>query len=304
MALLSFTGAGGRRLDHFLQDQLPQYSRSRIQDWIKAGRVAVDGVSRKPSYDLRGGEAITVEPAELAPLQAAAEAIPLDILYEDADVIAVNKPAGMVVHAGAGVHSGTLVNAILGRYGQLSTVAGDDRPGIVHRLDRETSGVILVARHDAAHRALARQFAARGVEKTYLALVEGEMPAAEGRIDTPILRDPVRRTRMMTRAGAPGRSALTWWKVQTGYSHSTLLSVRIGTGRTHQIRVHLASIRHPVVGDTLYGARPVASLGRFFLHAHRIVFTRPGGSEQLTVEAPLAPELTAYLASLQPAGLE
>ena len=267
--------------------------------WIQAGRVLVDGALRKAAYSLRGGEKITVEPVELPPLKAAPEIIPLEILYEDDDVIAVNKPAGMVVHAGAGVHSGTLVNAVLGRYGQLSAVAGDDRPGIVHRLDRETSGVILVARHDAAHRALARQFAAREVEKTYWALVEGEMPATRGQIDTPICRDPLRRTRMMTRAGAPGRAALTWWRVLARYTRATLLAVCIGTGRTHQIRVHLASLGHPVVGDTLYGARAVPALGRFFLHAYRIVFTRPAGGERLSITAPLAPELIRYLASLK-----
>src|SRR5947209_1975973 len=160
----------GRRLDHFLHDHLPQFSRSRLQEWVKAGRVLVDGKQEKPSVQLRGGESVSVEPAELPPLKATAEDIPLDVLYMDSDVIAVNKPAGLVVHAGAGRHTGTLVNALLHHFGTLSNVGGELRPGIVHRLDRYTSGVLLVARNDAAHRALAGQFARRTMEKTHFAL--------------------------------------------------------------------------------------------------------------------------------------
>ncbi|MGH9633113.1 MAG: pseudouridine synthase, partial [Bryobacteraceae bacterium] len=174
----------GQRLDHFLQTRLPQYSRSRLQDWIRKGRVIVDGAAQKPSYMLRGGEGIAVEPAELPALRAFAEQIPIEILYCDGDVVAVNKPAGMVVHAGAGRHSGTLVNALLHMFGSLSTAGGEERPGIVHRIDRETSGVLLVARTDAAHRSLARQFAAREVEKTYLALAHGRFERERGRIET------------------------------------------------------------------------------------------------------------------------
>jgi 23S rRNA pseudouridine1911/1915/1917 synthase len=283
----------GKRLDQLLQSQLPAYSRSRIQDWIKGGRVLVDGSSQKASYTVRGGEHIDVEPAELTPLRAFAEDIPLDILHLDDDLIAVNKPAGLVVHAGAGQHSGTLVNALLHRFRALSTVSGDERPGIVHRIDKETSGVLLVARTDAAHRKLAEQFASRQVEKTYLALVQGTVRAETGKITSPITRDPVRRTRMTTRAGH-GRTALTTYKVLERFDRFTYLEVKIGTGRTHQIRVHLASAGHPVAGDTLYGAA-AAKYGRFFLHASRIRFASPSTGETIEIQAPLPTELADWL---------
>lgn len=286
----------GKRLDIFLQEKLPQYSRSRLQDWIKSGRVIMNGQTPKPSASLHGTENITVEPANLQPLKAFAEDIPLQILYTDADVIAVNKPAGLVVHAGAGQHSGTLVNALLHHFESLSQVSGDERPGIVHRIDKDTSGVLLVARTDAAHRSLAEQFASRKVEKTYIALVHGSLKLDSGKIDSKITRDPVRRIRMTARL-EHGRSAHTEYRVLRRYAKFTLLEVRIGTGRTHQIRVHLASIGHVVAGDRLYGA-PAAAIGRFFLHAHRIRFTSPSTGELITVEAPLAPELEAWVAGL------
>jgi len=285
-----------KRLDQFLRERLPQYSRSRLQDWIEQGRVLVDGSPVKRSHLLKGAERIHVQPGELAPLKAAPEDLPLEVLYEDADIIAVNKPAGMVVHTGAGRHSGTLVNAVLHRFGKLSSVGGDLRPGIVHRLDRFTSGVILVARQDAAHRHLAEQFAARQVEKIYVALVHGKVKSDQGRITTPIARDPVRRVRMTARLSA-GRQANTSYQVLKRFTESTLLEVKIGTGRTHQIRVHLASIKHPVVGDKLYGA-PAGELGRYFLHARQITFTSPSSGERITVAAPLPPELEDYLATL------
>ena len=286
----------GRRLDQFLQEQLPQYSRSRLQDWIKGGRVLVDGKQEKPSIQLRGGESVSVDPAELPALKATAEDIPLDILYMDADVIAVNKPAGLVVHAGAGRHTGTLVNALLHHFGTLSTVSGDDRPGIVHRIDRETRGVLLVARNDAAHRALAEQFSSREVQKTYLALVQGVIPLDTGRIDSKITRDPVRRIRMTAKREF-GRTAHTEYKVLQRFEKFTYLEVRIGTGRTHQIRVHLSSIGHPIAGDTLYGGKALP-YGRFFLHAWRIRFRSPSTGEPVSIEAPLPPELADWLASL------
>lgn len=290
-------GDKGKRLDQFLREKLPQYSRSRLQDWIEQGRVLVNGAPAKRSYELRGGESIAVEPGELTPLKATPEEIPIEVLYEDADVIAINKPAGMVVHAGAGRHSGTLVNAVLHRFGKLSTVGGDLRPGIVHRLDRFTSGVILVARTDAAHRALAEQFASRRVEKIYIALVHGQVKTEEGRIETPITRDPHTRVRMTARL-AHGRQAVTAYRVLKRFEGYTLLDVKIGTGRTHQIRVHLASIRHHVVGDQLYGA-PASDLGRFFLHAREISFTSPGTGERITVSAPLPEELEVVLRRLR-----
>jgi len=256
--------------------------------------VQVNGAASRPSYTLRGGEIIEVQPAEAPPLNATAENIPLATLYEDADLVAIDKPAGMVVHAGAGVHSGTLVNALLHRFENLSGVGGALRPGIVHRLDRFTSGVLLVAKHDAAHRALAAQFAGRQVTKTYLALVQGEVKPESGRIDRPISRDPVHRTRMTARL-AEGRAAWSEFKVLRRFQGCTLLEVRIGTGRTHQIRVHLASLKHPVVGDTLYGAAAQPELGRYFLHAHRIEFQQPTTGEPIVVVSPLAPELEAWL---------
>ena len=285
--------AAGQRLDHALHDLLPTYSRSRLQDWIRNGRVLVNGLVPKASHVLRGGETIEVEPAELPPLRAVPEEIPLDILYEDEAVIAVNKPAGMVVHAGAGAHSGTLTNALVHRFGSLSQLGGELRPGIVHRLDRYTSGVILIARNDAAHQALAKQFATRTVEKIYLALLHGRLEHDEGRITAPVARDPVRRTRMTTRV-ASGRSAVTIYKVLERVGNYTYVEVKIGTGRTHQIRVHFASLHHPVAGDTLYGA-PAHESGRFFLHAARITFTSPSSGERVTVVAPMPGELTRWL---------
>lgn len=287
----------GRRLDQFLQDSLPQYSRARLQEWIRGGRVRVDGEARKPAFPLTPGAVIRVDPADRAPLAAAPEAIPLDILYEDEHIVAVNKPAGMVVHAGAGVGSGTLVNAALHRFGELSQGSEQLRPGIVHRLDRDTSGVILIARTDRAHRALAEQFAARRVEKVYVALVERVVTPAAGRIDKPIARDPVHRTRMTARL-ATGRAALTQYVTLERFRRHTLLEVRIGTGRTHQIRVHLASLGHPVAGDRLYGGAAHPS-GRFFLHARSIAFSPPAGGALQRIEAPLPPELEQWLADLR-----
>lgn len=289
----------GKRLDHYLQEQLAQYSRSRLQDWIKAGRVAVNGADAKASLLLRGGESIEVSPAQLAPLQAAPEDLPLEILYEDAAVIAIDKPAGLVVHAGAGTHSGTLVNRLVHHFAALSQVGGEQRPGIVHRLDKGTSGVLLVARNDAAHQVLAAQFAGRTVEKTYLALVHGRVRAESGRITKPIARDPVRRTRMTTRL-TTGRNALTEYRVLQRFERFTYLEVRLGTGRTHQIRVHLASLGHPVAGDRLYGGRLYGTpdAQRIFLHAWRIVFASPATGDRVAVESPLPVDLQRWLATL------
>jgi 23S rRNA pseudouridine1911/1915/1917 synthase len=286
----------GKRIDHFLLEKLPEFSRARLQEWIKSERVTVNGKTVKPSLLLRGEETISVEPAERKPLRAFAEDIPLQVLYEDEDIIAINKPAGLVVHAGAGWESGTLVNALLHHFGKLSVLNGDLRPGIVHRLDRDTSGVLLVARTDVAHRNLAEQFAGRKVEKTYLTLVHGTVQHDSGKIETKITRDPVHRTRMTAKLDW-GRTAYTQYKVLQRFPGFTYLEVRIGTGRTHQIRVHLSSIGHAVAGDKLYGAA-VSEYGRFFLHAHRIRFLSPTAGEPLTIEAPLAPELQQWLSGL------
>jgi 23S rRNA pseudouridine1911/1915/1917 synthase len=288
----------GKRLDHYLKEQFPEHSRALLQEWIKAGRVTVNGGKAKASLVLRGSERIVLEPAERPPLHAHAEDLPIEILYQDAAMLAVNKPAGMVVHAGAGVHSGTLVNALLHHATALSTGSAPLRPGIVHRLDKETSGVILIARNDAAHQHLAEQFASRKVEKVYLAMVHGSMEAEAGRIDKPIARDPERRTRMTARLAA-GRSALTMWRVLRRFDKYSYLEVKIGTGRTHQIRVHLSSIRHAVVGDRLYGAPPQPALGaRFFLHAARIGVVSPATGKPVIIEAPLAPELQQWMDGL------
>lgn len=301
MILAPQVSDAGKRLDVWLQERLSQYSRSRLQAWIKAGRVRVDGAPERPSYRLRGQERMEVEPAELPPLRAVPEDLPLKILYEDEDVLAVEKPAGMVVHAGAGRHSGTLVNALLHRFGALSKVGGELRPGIVHRLDRYTSGVLLVARSDAAHRHLAQQFASREIEKVYLVLVHGQVKQDRGRIERPISRDRARRVRMTARAGR-GRAAVTEYRVLRRFARFTFLEVGMKTGRTHQIRAHFSSLGHPVVGDRLYGAaarvegRP--PLERFFLHAHRIRFVQPSTGLPVAVESPLPPELERWMEGL------
>jgi 23S rRNA pseudouridine1911/1915/1917 synthase len=291
--------AAGQRLDHHLQSHLPEYSRSRLQDWVRDGHVTVNAKKAKSSMLLKGGEAIHVTPANLPPLRAEAEDLPVDVLYEDEAVIGINKRAGMVVHAGAGNHTGTLVNALLHRFEALSSEGGDLRPGIVHRLDKETSGVLVVARTDAAHRNLAEQFQSRTVEKIYLALVHGVVSADTGTVDKPITRDPVRRTRMTCKLAA-GRQAVTYWKVLRRFGKHTLLEVKIGTGRTHQIRVHLSSLGHPIVGDPLYGA-PVSKIlaDRFFLHAARLTFESPASGTVVTLEAPLPPELIAIIETEQ-----
>ncbi|MCC6389999.1 MAG: RluA family pseudouridine synthase [Bryobacterales bacterium] len=291
----------GKRLDHFLKQQFPEHSRSLLQEWVKTGQVRVDGGKAKPSLLLRGGERIEVEAAARPPLKAVAEDLPLAVIYEDDAVVAIDKPAGMVVHAGAGVHSGTLVNALLHRFRKLSQTGGELRPGIVHRLDRYTSGVLLVARTDAAHQHLAAQFAGRRVEKTYLALVHGVIRRDSGRITAPIARDPARRVRMTARLGV-GRTAYSEFHVLRRFGRFTFLEMKIGTGRTHQIRVHLSSIGHPVVGDTLYGAPAKAPgmppLGRYFLHAWRIRFESPSTGKPVSIEAKLPPELEAWMSSL------
>ena len=303
MHLIAEPADAGKRLDLLLAERLPAYSRSRIQTWIKSGRVLVDGAPARASRPLRAGESIAVDPDEPPSLRAEPEAIPLSVLWEDDDAVAIDKPAGMAVHAGAGIRSGTVVNALLHRFAALSSVGGSLRPGIVHRLDRYTSGVLLVAKNDGAHHRLAAQFSSRQVEKVYLALVHGRVKQASGRIERPIARDPVRRTRMTARR-AGGRAAWSEYRVLRRFEGFTLLEVKIGTGRTHQIRVHLASIGHPVAGDTLYGAPAKAegrpAPGRYFLHAYRIRFRRPSTDERVSVVSPLPAELETWLGQLRP----
>jgi 23S rRNA pseudouridine1911/1915/1917 synthase len=305
----------GKRLDQFLAAHLHETSRARVQQLISQNLVLVDGSAAKASLRLRGGERIAVlAAAQSAPLRAMAEDIPLDIVYEDDDLAVVNKPAGMMVHAGAGAtddqrNRGTLVNALLHHFGQLSSVGGELRPGIVHRLDKATSGLIVVAKSDETHRRLAAQFVAREVKKKYLALVQGCLKRERGTISSSISRDQVRRTRMTTRR-AGGREAISHYTVQrkldTPYGKFSLLEVQIDTGRTHQIRVHLCSLGHPVVGDTLYGARRELeskdanriSLPRNFLHAAALQFQHPRTAELLSFSAPLPEELESFLQKL------
>ena len=307
MILIAEAQDAGKRLDSFVHERLPKFSRSRVQSWIKEKLVLVNGAEARSSALLKGLESITVEPAELEPLKAKPEDIALSILYEDDDVIVIDKPAGMVVHAGAGHNTGTLVNALLHHFKSLSSVNGDLRPGIVHRLDRETSGVLLVARNDAAHQSLAKQFHDREVEKIYLALVHGRMEQITGLITAPITRDPIRRTRMTTKTGS-GRSALTEYRVLEQFKLFSYLQVRIGTGRTHQIRVHFSSLRHPVFGDYLYGAPAsipgIPQLDRFFLHAHSLQFRLPSSGEMMRIESPLPTDLVELLAILRDSQIE
>jgi 23S rRNA pseudouridine1911/1915/1917 synthase len=293
-----FTAArehSGKRLDQYLALQLPETSRARVQQLIEEQKVQVDDEPAKASLRLKGGERIAVlGEVQLPPLRAIAEDIPLDVVYEDDDLAVINKAAGMMVHAGAGAtederNRGTLVNALLHRFRALSGVGGELRPGIVHRLDKETSGLIIVAKNDEAHRRLAKQFSQRKVKKTYIALVHGWPKQDRGTINASISRDVVRRIRMTTRR-SDGREAITHYvvnkKIDSPYGKFSLLELQIDTGRTHQIRVHLSSLGHPVVGDTLYGAPEAIksktgkiTIARNFLHAAAIRFEHPRTGE-------------------------
>lgn len=320
--------AAGQRLDAWLTAQLENVSRARVQLLLAGSQVLVDGAPAKPSHKLRGTESIEIhgEPTP-RPLRAIPESIPLDIVYEDEDLSVINKPAGMMVHAGSGAtddarNRGTLVNALLSRYAQLSHSADPVRPGIVHRLDKQTSGLIIVARNDAAHLKLGDMFSRRQIRKTYIALVHGSIKQDHGTINAPISRDVIRRTRMTTRRDAGARTAVSHYtvleRIDSRFGKFTLVSVRIETGRTHQIRVHLASIGHPVAGDTLYGAPakiPVIAprkksdpepetitLDRNFLHAAELEFTHPITGKLLDLKAPLPEELKAFHKKLIPNG--
>jgi 23S rRNA pseudouridine1911/1915/1917 synthase len=298
--------ARGERLDQYLARALPELTRSRLAALIEAGHVQVDGRKAKPALRLRGGELLAVDvPAPVA-AKPAAEALPITLLHEDRDLVVVNKAAGMVVHPGAGHASGTLVNALLHRVKDLAGVGGELRPGIVHRLDKDTSGCLVVAKHEQALVALQKSFKTREVQKTYLALVHGE-PVEQGRIETLYGRHPVHRQRFSGRVKA-GKSALTLFRVRERFAGAALLEVDLQTGRTHQIRVHLSEAGHPLLGDALYGGTkrnkgPVgevqAALGRQALHAWRLAFAHPRTGKALHFEAPLPADLEAALASLR-----
>jgi len=313
--------AAGQRLDAWLVRQLQGVSRERVQLLIGQDKVRLDGQSPKASLRLRGGETVEVlgDPAP-PPLKAFAEDIPLRVVYEDDDFSVIDKPAGMMVHAGAGAtEKGTLVNALLHRYRTLSGTGGELRPGIVHRLDKQTSGLIVIARNDAAHARLAAMFSGRRIRKTYIALVHGALKHDSGTIDAPIARDVQRRTRMTTRRESGARHAVSHYtvlrRIHSRFGAFTLVSVRIETGRTHQIRVHLASLGHPVVGDTLYGAPArlsepasrarsapppeVLLLERNFLHAAELEFAHPTTGQPLRLESPLPRELQEFLLRLE-----
>jgi 23S rRNA pseudouridine1911/1915/1917 synthase len=310
----------GKRLDQFLAARFDTVSRARVQEMIAEGMVLVNDSPAKSSLKLRGGERISLlGEAKRAPLKAIPEEIPLDIVYEDDDLAVINKPAGMMVHAGAGAtddarNRGTLVNALLHHLKSLSGVGGELRPGIVHRLDKETSGLIVVAKNDDAHRKLSAQFAAREVKKKYVALVHGWVKKDSGTLAQSIGRHLVRRMRMATRIEG-GRTAVTHYRVvrrlDTKFGKFTLLDVKIDTGRTHQIRVHVAAMGHPVVGDTMYGAPAQARgksavivlkrnvLKRNFLHAAELEFRHPRTGETLALKSELPEELREFLGKVE-----
>lgn len=302
--------APSERLDRWLAGQLPDQSRSAIQRWIADALVLVDGQAAKASQKVEPGQQITLALPAAIETALRAEEIPLSIVYEDDDLLVVDKPAGLVVHPAPGHSGGTLVNAILHHCPEIAGVGGEKRPGIVHRLDKETSGLIVVAKNDQAHRFLQRQFAARTIHKEYLALLEGRIDPVRGRIAAPIGRHPVERKRQAVlpvdaqTGESTGREAITDYETVGIYytrlvsgvlAHFTLVQATLHTGRTHQIRVHFAWMKHPVVGDTLYGyKRQRIELGRHFLHAHRLRFSLPSGEEREFV-APLPPTLQSLL---------
>jgi 23S rRNA pseudouridine1911/1915/1917 synthase len=285
----------GERLDRTLAELLPHLSRAHIQRLIKEGRVTVDGETRlKPATRIAGGETIAIQIPPAVPQPLAAEQIPLDIVYQDDEVVVVNKPAGMVVHPAAGHPSGTLVNALLGRLPQLALVGGERRPGIVHRLDKDTSGLIVVALTEEARLALKAQFQERSVQKSYLALTDGLVSPPEGTVEAPIGRNRRDRKRMAVVQG--GRPAETAYRTLETFDAHTLLEASPRTGRTHQIRVHLAFLGFPLAGDQLYGRRKrTIPLRRHFLHAHRLAFCLPGSGQEISLSAPLPAALDNVL---------
>lgn len=288
----------GTRLDKLLTALRPDLSRSFLQMLIAGGDICVNTVSRKPNYSVKAGDTITLRVPPPAPSQAQPEEIALDVLYEDDTLLVVNKPAGMVVHPAAGHGTGTLVNAVLGHNPAIVT-GNRERPGIVHRLDRETSGVMLIAKNDLGLHDLQRQFAAREIHKTYLALVNGIVKTPQGKIDAPLARDPRDRKRMAIVNAPHARASVTVFQVLAHADKYTLLRVEPETGRTHQIRVHLAFLKHPVVGDLLYGKKKNdLNLTRQFLHAWRMTFRHPTTHREMTFTAPMPADLERALVQI------
>ena len=289
------------RLDKFLVEQLQEFSRSRIQGLIADGFVDVNGrPAKKAGQTLESGSSVTVRVPPPVPTDLVAEDIPLDIIFENEDLIVVNKPAGMVVHPAAGHSSGTLVHAVLAHEPDLEGIGGEERPGVVHRLDKDTSGLILLAKNERAHRWLQDQFRLRKVDKTYLALVDGKPPTSSGRIEAHIGRDPSHRKRMAIVPESRGREAISEYKTVESFPNHTLLEFHPLTGRTHQIRLHCAFLGCPIAGDGIYGRKKSSlDLARHFLHAYRLKILLPGESESNVFEAPLPDELEQALAGLR-----
>ncbi len=297
----NFQGPGAQRLDKFLVGCLPDFSRSRLQGLIRDGFVRVDGIlAEKAGQVVESGDVVDVRIPPPEPSLLVPEAIPLQVVYEDRHLMVINKPAGMVVHPAAGHASGTLVHAALAHAPELEGINGEQRPGVVHRLDKDTSGLILMAKDEKTQRWLQDQFRLRKVSKTYLALVDGHPPTPQGRVEAPIGRDPAHRKQMAITSPEKGRQAISEYFTRQRFAGHTLLEVHPMTGRTHQIRLHLAFIGCPIVGDLVYGRKkPSLPLNRHFLHAARLVVTLPGEQAPRTFEAPLPPDLQAVLSKLQ-----
>ncbi|MEY2527337.1 MAG: rRNA synthase [Verrucomicrobiota bacterium] len=297
IALVVPKQAAGLRLDRFLAGELSQFSRSRIQQLIRAGQVKLNGKEARPRDLVRTNDDVDLTEPPPDKIDIQPENIPLDVLFEDDDLVVINKPAGMVVHPGAGHGEHTLVNALLHHCRTLAGIGGKERPGIVHRLDKDTSGCIVVAKNDETHRELSAQFAARTVEKIYLALVAGKLRKSSGVIEEKIGRHPVDRQRMSV-ASARGRSARTEYRTVRSGDGMSLIECKLHSGRTHQIRVHLHHLGHPVLGDKVYGPKPARNFSRQMLHAWKLGFRHPCGGEWKRFEAPLPEDFEQALAKL------
>jgi 23S rRNA pseudouridine1911/1915/1917 synthase len=296
-----FDGDAPERLDKFLVGQLPEFSRSRLQGLIAAGHVDVNDLpARKAGQPLEQGSIVTVRIPPTAPTDIVPENIPLDIVFENDDLLVVNKAAGMVVHPSVGHSSGTLVNAVMGYDPNIEGIGGEERPGVVHRLDKETSGLILIAKNERAHRWLQDQFRLRKVDKTYLALVDGKPPTPSGRVETHIGRDPKNRKRMAIVSENKGREAISEYQTVEEFSYHALLEFHPHTGRTHQIRLHCLFLNCPIVGDEIYGRKKSSiKIGRHFLHAYRLSIIVPDEMELKSFEALLPEQLETVLSKLR-----